>query len=130
MKRNLRYGTGKRFTPQDPVAAIAPPVFKTPLDAWHHLVRHPDDYLMYEDVPDDLDPQFAFGAPMDDFADRMFGAQDFVLARINARRQPDASDASNAGTDGNDGGDAGGAAHEEERSDDKEADPERADGVR
>lgn len=89
MKRvNIKYGMGRFFGPLDPSAKIAPPVFKTPLDAWHHFVRHKDEYEMYQNLPDDLDPQRAFGQSTDDVYDSMMSAQERVLFLSPKDKEP------------------------------------------
>lgn len=87
-RKNISYLHGQRFSPSDPVAVIRPPVFKTTLDAWHHFVRHPEEFPVY-DLPDDLDPVRSFGAG-DDIFDRMDSFQN-ALSRTDAINRPSES---------------------------------------
>lgn len=69
-------------------AKIMPPVFKTTLDAWRHFVRHPEDYVMYEDeVAAGKDVARAFGNSTSDQFDRMDELGESIRALATAKAE-------------------------------------------
>lgn len=52
---------------------VSPPVFATPTDAWHHFIRHPDDYPLSDE--DEYDDSFDRQCDVFDRMDSFFNLQ-------------------------------------------------------